>query len=111
MNVSGPCFVIIKNGAPFNKYEVVTTTKTPLSITTEVFYFKKKDDAELYARYLKQEAGLDNINKLLTSDRTFKWEKEEYKEFRDSINWDELRKAVKGIKFEYHKEVFRRNKK
>lgn len=111
MNVSGPCFVLIKNGVPFNKYEVVATENSPLCITTEAFYFENKDDAELYVRYLQQEAGLKDINKLLSSNRTFKWEKEEYKEFKDSIDWDELRNAVKGLKFEYHKYIYRRNKK
>ena len=111
MNVSGPCFVIMKNGAPFNKYEVVATETTPLCITTEAFYFEDKNDAELYVRYLQQEAGLKDINKLLASDRTFKWEKDEYEEFKNSIDWGELRTAVKDLKFEYYKKVFRRNKK
>lgn len=111
MNVSGPCFVIIKNGEPFNKYEVVATETTPLCITTEAYYFEKEYEAELYVKYLQQEAGLKDINKLLSSDRTFKWEKDEYKEFKDSINWEELRDAVKDLKFEYYKEVYRRNKK
>lgn len=111
MNVSGPCFVSIKNGLPFGKYEVVATTKTPLSIITEAFYFEQNADAELYVKYLQQEAGLKDINKLLSSDRTFKWEKEEYRAFRDSINWDELRDAVKNLKFEYEKQIYRRNKK
>lgn len=111
MSVSGPCFVSIKNGVPFNKYEVVSTAKTPLCIITEVFYFDKEPDAELYVKYLQQEEGLKDINKILSSDRTFKWEKDEYREFKDSINWDVLRNAVKGLHFEYRKEIFRRNKK
>ena len=111
MNVSGPCFVIVKNGAPFNKYEVVATESSPLCITTEAFYFESKSDAELYVRYLRQEAGLKDIDKLLSSDRTFKWEKEEYREFKNSIDWDELRNAVKGLKFEHFKTVYRRNRK
>lgn len=111
MNVSGPCFVIIKNGEPFNKYEIVATENSPLCVTTEAFYFEKEDEAELYKKYLLQEAGLKNINKLLASDRTFKWEKDEYRTFRDSINWDDLREAVKGLKFEHHKYIYKRNKK
>lgn len=110
MSVSGPCFVSIKNGVPFNKYEVVSTVKTPLCIITEVFYFEKEPDAELYVKYLQQEEGLKNINKILSSDRTFKWEKDEYREFRDSVDWSVLRNAVKDLKYEYKKETFRRNK-
>lgn len=109
--MSGPCFVSIKNGAPFGKYEVVATEKTPLLIITEAFYFDKEADAELYVLYLKREAGLKEINKILASDRTFKWEKDEYREFKNSIDWDEYRKAVKNLKFEYQKTIFRRNKK
>ena len=111
MNVSGPCFVIMKNGEIFNKYEVVATHKTPLLIVAEAFYFDKKDDAELYVKYLQREAGLKDINKLLSSDRTFKWEKEEYEEFKNSIDWDEYRRLVKDLKFEYQKTTVRRNKK
>lgn len=110
-NISGPCLVIIKNGEPFNKYEVVATETTPLCITTEVFYFDNKDDAELYVLYLQREAGLDDIEKLLRSDRTFLWEKREYEEFMKTIDWDEYKNKVKDLKFEYHKEIFRRNKK
>lgn len=111
MNVSGPCFVIIKNGEPFNKYEVVATTKTPLSIIAEAFYFDNVKDAELYVKYLQREAGLKEINKLLSSNRTFKWEKEEYSEFKNSIDWDEYKSQVKNLKFEYKRTVYNRGKK
>ena len=111
MNISGPCLVIIKNGEPFNKYEVVATTKTPLSIITEAFYFDKEDDAELYGKYLQREAGLKEINKLLSSDRTFKWEKKEYEDFKETIDWDEYRRMVANLKYEYKKTIYKRNKK
>jgi len=99
MNVSGPCFVIMKNGAAFNKYEVAATENTPLAIITTLYYFDDKDDAELYVKFLLQENGLRELNKLLASDRTFKWEKEEYEVFKNSINWDELRNKVKSLTF------------
>lgn len=109
--MSGPCFVIIKNGVPFNKYEVVATESTPLCITTEVFYFKEKDEAELYVKYLQRKAGLKDINKILHSERTFLWEKKEYEEFKNSIDWSEYDDRIKKMKFEYYKYVYRRNKK
>ena len=111
MNVSGPCFVVMKDGATFNKYEVVATQKTPLLIIAEAFYFDKEADAELYVKYLQREAGLKDINKLLSSDRTFKWEKEEYRDFKDTIDWDEYKRLVKDLKFEYKKTTYRRGKK
>lgn len=111
MNVSGPCFVTIKNGVPFNKYEVVATHKTPLLIIAEAFYFDSKDDAELYVKYLQREAGLAEINKLLSSDRTFKWEKQEYEDFKNTIDWDEYRRQIKNLKFTYQKITYKRGKK
>ena len=111
MNVSGPCFVSLKNGATFNKYEVVATEKTPLLIVTEAFYFENKDDAELYVKYLQREAGLSDIKKILASDRTFKWEKKEYEDFMETIDWDEYKRMVANLKFEYQRTVYKRGKK
>lgn len=111
MNVSGPCFVSVKNGERFNKYEVVATTKTPLLIIAEAFYFDQEADAELYVKYLQREAGLKDINKLLSSDRTFKWEKQEYEDFKDTIDWDEYKRQVQDLKFIYKKTTYKRGKK
>ena len=89
----------MKNGVAFNKYEVAATETTPFTITTNLYYFDDKDEAELYVKYLLQENGEKELNRLLVSDRTFKWEKEEYRAFKNSINWDELRNAVKNLQF------------
>ena len=99
MNISGPCLVIVKNGAPFNKYEIAVTQTTPLEIITTLYYFDVKDDAEVYLLYLNQEAGERELNKLLSSDRTFKWEKEEYRQFMGTIDWAALKNKAKKIKF------------
>lgn len=99
MTISGPCFVIIKNGAPFNKYEVAVTETTPLAVITNLYYFDTKDDAEMYLLFLYQEAGEKELNKLLSSDRTFKWEKEEYRQFMKSIDWNVLKNKVKELTF------------
>ena len=111
MNVSGPCFVVMRNGEIFNKYEVVATQKTPLLIIAEAFYFDKEADAELYVKYLQREAGLKDINKILSSDRTFKWEKKEYEDFKDTIDWDEYRRQIKNLRFTYQKTTYKRGKK
>lgn len=100
MNVSGPCFVIVKNGVPFNKYEVNATVNSPIGCwTTTSYYFDKKEEAETFYLYLLQEEGEKEIDKLLKSDRTFLWEKAEYREFKKSINWQELRDKVKKIHY------------
>ena len=99
MNISGPCLVIVKNGAPFNKYEIAVTQTTPLAVITDLYYFEDKDEAEVYLMYLYQEAGERELNKLLSSDRTFKWEKEEYKQFMQTIDWDVLKNKAREIKF------------
>ena len=99
MNISGPCLVIVKNGAPFNKYEIAVTQTTPLAVVTDLYYFDDKNDAELYIMYLYQEAGEKEIHKLLTSDRTFKWEKEEYRQFMKTIDWNVLKNKVKELTF------------
>ena len=111
MKISGPCLVIIKNGEPFNKYEVVATESTPLCITTEVFYFTTKADAELYVLYLQREAGKKDIEKILHSDRTFLWEKKEYEDFKQTIDWNEYKDKIKSIKYEHYKTTIRRTKK
>lgn len=99
MNVSGPCFVVVKNGVPFNKYEVNATSISPLGFKTDSFYFDKKEDAEIYYLFLLQEDGEKELNRLLASDRTFLWEKEEYRAFKKSINWQELKNKVKTLHY------------
>lgn len=99
MNISGPCFVIMKNGQRFNKYEVAVTETTQLAIITDLYYFNSESDAELYVMYLYQEQGEKDLKKLLASNRTFQWEKAEYREFMKTIDWDSLKKEVKHIKF------------
>ena len=99
MNVSGPCLVIMKNGVAFNKYEVTATQTSPLSITTDLYYFNNKDDAELYVLFLQQEAGEKELKKLLASDRTFKWEKDEYRAFMKTIDWNVLKNKVKNLSY------------
>lgn len=99
MNISGPCLVIVKNGAPFNKYEIAVTQTTPLAVVTDLYYFEDKEDAEVYLLFLYQEAGEKEINKLLTSERTFKWEKEEYRAFKKSIDWNLLKNKVKTLHY------------
>lgn len=99
MSVSGPCFVIMKDGVIFNKYEVTHTEQTPLLIKTDSFFFDSKDDAEIYYKFLLQEEGEKDLRRAINSDRTFLYEKEELIAFRNSINWDELKDKVKQMSY------------
>lgn len=83
----------------FNKYEVAATETTPLAIITNLYYFNNAADAEIYVKYLQQVAGEKELNKFLSSDRTFKWEKEEYRAFMNTIDWDVLKNEVKKLSF------------
>ena len=48
-SVSNTCFVLVKDGKPFNKYEVRQTTTNRFTCTANVefWYFDKEEDAEL----------------------------------------------------------------
>lgn len=98
MSISGPCFCPIKGGRPFNKYEVVYRTRTPKGLESIKYYFDTEQDAELYLLFLYQQEGLRDINKVLSSTRTYFWEKEAYKAFKESIDWEELPAKIKNIK-------------
>lgn len=99
MDISGPAFCILKDGKPFNKYEVVATDRNAKGITATAYYFDSKEDAELYLRFLLQKEGEKSINAFLHSERTPLWEKREYREFKESIDWNEIPAKVKNIKF------------
>lgn len=99
MSVSGPCFVIVKDGVPFNKYEVTHTTKLPFAIKTESFFFDNEKDAETYFLFLQQEEGKKELNRAINSDRTFLYERAELIAFKKTINWDELKNKAKTLHF------------
>lgn len=98
MSISGPCFCPIKNGRPFNQYELVWVERTPKGYKTTKYYLRTKKAAELYCQYLQQLEGKEIIKGVLNSKRTYNWEKEEYEQFRDSIDWDTLPKKIKRLK-------------
>jgi len=98
MSISGPCFCPIKNGRPFNKYELVWVVKTPKGVKTTKFYLRTLKGAELYLQYLQQLEGKDIIEAALRSTRVYKWEKDEYKRFMEEIDWETLPNAVKRLK-------------
>lgn len=88
----------VHNGRILNKYELVTRKRTINGIQNSRYYFKTKEDAELYLRFLLQEEGERQIDNFLKSKRHHQWEKEEYQDFKESIDWETLRKAVKKIR-------------
>lgn len=99
MDISGPAFCIVKDGLPFNKYEIVTTERTPKGISSTAYYFNTLEDAELYLRFLQQKEGERYIDSVLSSTRTPNWEKKEFIEFQESIDWNEIPAKVKSVKF------------
>lgn len=99
MDIKGPAFVIMKDGKMLNKYEIVTTKKTLAGYQNTCFYFNSKKDAELYLRFLQQVEGEKFIKDILSSRRTPNWEKKEFREFEETIDWDELPAKVRNIKF------------
>lgn len=99
MDISGPSFCGIRNGKPCNKYLIVTRVQTLKGITNVLYFFDTKDDAELYLRFLQQVEGEKFVNSVIHSNRTPIWERREFVEFKESIDWEELRVKVKDIKF------------
>jgi hypothetical protein len=99
MDIKGPAFVIMKDGKTLNKFEIITTKKTLGGYQNTCYYFNNKNDAELYLRFLQQIAGRRFIEETLSSRRTPNWEKKEFREFEESIDWDEIPAKVKNIKF------------
>lgn len=99
MELVGPSFCIVKNGRLINKYELIARIKTPKGTQSTLYYFDSKEDAELYRLYLMQLEGEKELNTLIDSSRTHNWERREYEEFKESIDWEEIPNKVKGIKF------------
>ena len=99
MDISGPSFCKVRNGKPCNKYLIITRERTPKGIYNVLYFFKTVNDAELYLRFLQQKEGERFIKSVIGSTRTPLWEKKEFKEFKDSIDWEEIPAKVKKIKF------------
>lgn len=100
MELSGPCFVIVKNGRLINKYELIARVRTPKGIQSTMYYFDTPEDAEIYREYLIQKEGAKELDRVIHSERTYLKDKKEYEEFRDSIDWATLPTKVKKIKVE-----------
>ena len=103
MSVSGPCLVIIKNGVPFNKYEVVKSARTVEGIVSEKWYFDSEDEAEIMSLYLQQLEGLEDVEMILRSKKRSKQEKTEYQEMLDTMDLERLPALVKQFHPVYEK--------
>lgn len=99
MDISGPSFCAVRNGKPCNKYLLVTRERTPKGITNVFYFFDTVDAAELYLRFLQQLEGQRFIEGVINSSRTPLWEKREFREFQETIDWAELPAKIKKIKF------------
>lgn len=100
MELSGPSYCQIKDGLPCNKWMLTAYERTPKGTAYDIYLFAKKDDAEIYLKYLQQCIGVADLKKKITNPRTFKWEREEYQTFLDSLDLTVLENAAKKIKYE-----------
>lgn len=99
MELSGPSFCQIKDGEPCNKWMITSWERTPKGTSYDIFYFSTEQEADTYLKYLNQCYGVEDLQKKIHNNRTFKWEIEEYKEFLASLDLNVLIDAVKDIKF------------
>lgn len=99
MDISGPSFCAVRNGKPCNKYLLITRERTPKGITNVLYFFDTVEAAELYLRFLQQVEGQKFIEGVIHSSRTPLWEKREFRDFQETIDWDELPAKIKNIKF------------
>lgn len=99
MDISGPSFCPVRNGKPCNKYLIITRAHSLKGISNVLYFFDTKNDAELYLRFLQQLDGEKFVNSVIHSNRTPLWEKKEFRDFKESIDWDEIPAKVKDIKF------------
>ena len=113
MKLSGPCFVLVHNGQPLNKWQVNKSFTRNHEITTESYYLNTKEDAEIFYSYLQQEIAREDLEKTIKSNKTYQWEKRELIEFKKTLDFSFLENKIKGM--EYIKEInrctIRRNKK
>lgn len=89
MSISGPSLVILKEGKPFNRYEIVVTDKTLRGYKNTKYFLKTKAEAEDYLRHLLDIEGEKLIDEALSSKKVFMWEKPMYEELRDQEDWEE----------------------
>lgn len=106
MEISGPCHILVRNGLPYDKYEIVTRLRTPKGLLATFYFFDKYKDAEVYYHYLLQVEGVANIDKAINNKRTYLWEKEELREFKASLDLTILENAVKKLKFETDEQFY-----
>lgn len=110
MSISGPCHVLYRDGKPDDSYLVTATQTTMIEIHVTSFYFKSKDEAELYVKYLQQVEGLKDIDRLLASKKIPEYEKEEYRQFLKTLEPEVLQKAVSKLTPEIVISKYRRKK-
>ena len=99
MKLSGPCFVLVHNGTPFNKWQVNKSFIRNHRITTESYYFDTKEDAETYFLYLQQEIAREDLEKTIKSKKTYNWERAELIEFKKTLDFSILEDKIKDIQF------------
>ncbi len=97
MEVRGPCLLTFHNGNPCHLFEVGTTEITPKGYVNICYYFDNWDEAEVYVQYLYQVAGVLDNQKKLRSKKVPAWEKNEIRDFLNSLDLDALENAAKRL--------------
>lgn len=110
MEIVGPCHVLLRDGKPVDLQMVSTVKYTLLTCTSTAYYFTNVEDAELYMRYLQQEEGLRTLESILYSKKIPEYEKKSYREFKNTLEPEILRNAIKNIKVEVVVKKYSRKK-
>lgn len=103
VSVSGPCLVLIKNGVPFNKYEVVKSARTLEGMVNEKWYFDSFEEAEIMTLYLQQLEGVADVEAILRSKKRSRQEKNEYQEMLNTMDLNTLPALAKQLNPVYEK--------
>lgn len=99
MKLSGPCFVLVHNGMPFNKWQINKSYVRNNIITTESYYFNTEEEAETYYLYFQQEIAREDLEKTIKSRKTYQWERRELLEFKKTLDFSILENKIKDIIF------------
>lgn len=97
MEVRGPCLLTFHNGKPCQLYEVATSQRSMKGYSNARYFFTRWEDAEIYVYYLYQVAGVDFIERVLTSKKMPQWEKKEYRAFLETLDLSILENLVQSL--------------
>jgi len=107
-DISDVCFISVKDGLPFNKFEITKTTRTGISAATiESWWFDTMDDADKYRLFLLLEEGYKNLGQAIHSVHTPSADRADYKIYRASLDLHQYDEIIRQIKFTTQKRSIR----